>query len=228
MSQQTTTKEFAARLVMAVDGHPLAPASPFGRQSWLREKLKNEAKTPVSANSVHKWMNGTARPREDKIRALARILGVDELWLSMGKSPASKSVEAETQVQGKAAVLLLAGLIEMNGGRVTFLGDEQPGDLHANIGNRQITIIVVTPDSRGTSQTVVVSEPVGNARIVAVCPAANNHTVGIDLFDLTAAPRQSFGGYSIIQLERRKDGKMKAEGVRGLFGPLDSVLSLVD
>lgn len=230
MSQETT-KEFSARLRMAVEGHPLAPDTPFGRQSWLREKLAREAKIEVSANAIHKWMNDASRPREDNIRAIAKVLNVDELWLSMGKTPGNKS-DTQGPDPGKATsagVMILGGLIEMAGGRVIFPGKEDPADIRATIDGQDVGIVVVVCDAAEPVNAIMVQEPVGDTRVIGVTRRCHTGaaTVMFDINDFTKAPRKSFGGYSILQVERQATGKFKVEGAEDLYARLESVAELV-
>ncbi len=215
---------------MAVDGHPLAPPTPFGRQAWLRERLEKEAKIKVSANAVHKWMHGTSRPREDTIRALARLLSVDELWLNMGRTPtdnygAQPAATDPGATSGvKPAALTLAGLVQMAGASVVFAAKDEAADLYLDFGSGRMGVIAVAPEERQGSLLAVISEPVGDNRIVAIL--RGNRTacsVCLSVFDLTEVPRQNFGGYSVLSMEARKDGRLKVQGVKNLVSPLGSV-----
>lgn len=230
MSQETT-KEFSARLNIAVEGHPLAPESVFGRQAWLREKLKREARIDVSPNAIHKWTGGMAKPREDNIRAIAKVLNVDELWLSMGRTPVSADkTSPKTSAGTNAATLVLGGMIEMFGGRVIFPGRDDPAHIRATVAGKDIGILVVSPEWDQGPCLATVSEPVGDLRIVAVSVAAPKESgpISVDVVNLTAAPRQNFGGFSLVQIERRKDGRFKVEGLKNLLTSMSSVDALVE
>ena len=148
---QETTEEFAHRFGRAVEGHPLAPPTPHGRQRWVLEKLENEAGLTVSPNTMSKWFHGTARPRPDNIRKIARVLKVDEVWLAMGQKPADQMSATMGQAESaKGAVLLVAGLVEMAGGRVTFgAKNDKAADLqitHPDISR------IWAPNTRGTGE----------------------------------------------------------------------------
>lgn len=232
---QETTKEFGARLRMAVNAHPNTPASNFGRQTWLRERLAKEENRKVSANAVHKWMNGDARPREDNIRAIAKLLSIDEAWLSMGITPNSKPATAPAgDMQGSpfgahAGTLLLAGLVQSLGGTVIFAPRDEPvTDLWVDMGKGRQAITVVSPEEHGGSLMAVVTEPVGDNRLIGCfVEPCDNASACLDLYDLTDCPRQKLGGYSIINLERRPGRKLKVEGSRGLVNPAGSITELV-
>ena len=229
-----TTEEFAHRFNRAVEGHPLAPPSAHGRQSWVLEKLEKEAGLKVSANTMSKWFHGTARPRPDNIRKIARVLRVDEVWLAMGQKPVQQSVGGMAGAEAaRGAVLLVAGLIEIAGGRVTFPGkDHAPVDLQVNMAGDQFDAVVVVLTEQGGKTTCIVPEPVKDARILAVAgrvpPAADPCSACINLYDLTDVGRQTFGGFSVIELETRSAGRYKAEGMTRLLAPLESVEKIAD
>lgn len=229
---QETTQEFSSRLRRAIEGHPLAPPTPYGQQAWLLEKLNKEANVEVSRNAMSKWFNGQARPRSDNIRKIAQVLKVDEVWLSLGRKPTVKSETPENAAKLRGSTLLLAGLIEAKGGRVTFPGpDHAPVDLTVNIAGRSLDLIVVTLTESGGKYSAVVNEPTGDARVVAVgvnqftenCPT----TMCVEVYDLTDVPRQKFGGFSVLELERRKGAKLKHQDLRNLLAPLGTLEEMV-
>jgi transcriptional regulator with XRE-family HTH domain len=222
-----TTEEFAVRFKLAVEGHPLAPVSAHGRQRWVLDKLKTEASLKVSPNTMSKWFHGTARPRPDNIRKIAKVLKVDEVWLSMGRKPKEQTAAALDSAEGaRGAVLMMAGLIEMNGGRVSFLGKEQaPIDLHVNIGGDQFGAVIVVLSEQGASASCVVPEPVGEARILAViqCPV-EGVTAAVRIYDLTPIPRITQGGFSVMQLDRcERDDVFKGRGNGVEIAPLKTL-----
>ncbi len=229
---QYTTAEFAYRLEVALEGHPHAPATPHGRQSWLRRTLRDQTGRDVSPNTVHKWCRGTARPRADAMRDLARVLNVDEVWLSMGVKPsAATTVSDENVAAARAATLLVAGLIESAGGRVTFPApDDSVVSLYANVGDSSLGIVAVAPQSPGDNPVFIVPEPAEDNVVVGVVmqSPANGYagTALIELLDLTDAPRENLGGFSLARLEGRKNHAYKVDGRRGLIRPLSHVSEL--
>jgi len=220
---QETTQEFSFRLTQAVEASPLAPPTPHGRLSWLQRELERGG-TKVSVNTVHKWCHGLSRPREDKIRALAKTLKVDEVWLALGRKPVDAHRQSDANMsKAKGAVLLLAGLIEVHGGKVTFpANSESTPHLWANINGEQFGVIAVTPQGQdGAKVSFIVPEPVGPHRVLAVVNTGKS--LSATLFDLTDVPRQSLGGFSVVTLETRKGNKFKVEGQHGLLSPMASV-----
>ncbi|WP_137860878.1 hypothetical protein [Variovorax sp. 3P27G3] len=53
----------------------------------LAEALLSEFPEGLSIQSVHKWVNGTAVPRPDRLAVLASWLDVSEHWLRFGPDP---------------------------------------------------------------------------------------------------------------------------------------------
>jgi hypothetical protein len=138
-------------------------------------------------------------------------------------------VEAQT---ARGAVLLVAGLIEMAGGRVTFPSKgEGAVDLQVNMKGDQFDAVIVVLSKQGNVSSCVVPEPVKDARIIAVvCHAAEGTaaSAGVNLYDLTDVDRQSLGGFSVIQLEGQDNARFKAPGVSRLLAPLESVEKIAD
>jgi transcriptional regulator with XRE-family HTH domain len=224
---QETAKEFGERLSLAVEAYPSAPPTPHGRLSWLQRELEKHAGVKVSVNTVHKWMHGLSKPRDDNLRALARLLKVDEVWLTLGRQPTNATRPPEATVhQARGAALVVAGLIEMRGGRFSFPAEAKGGpDLVVNLGPAQFGIQVVTPQQTGKTLAFLVREPVGDACILGVLPdePCPDGGMRLDMIDLTKAGRQSLGGYSIVELETRPGGRFRAQGVPRLLTPIKSL-----
>lgn len=229
---QMTTEAFGQRLQVAVASHPQAPVSPFGRQRWLLDRLAKEAGLRVSANTVHKWFNGMSRPREDNIQKIAHVLSVDEVWLALGRIPTPESkANVEEAAKASGGVLVLAGMIELLGGKVTFAPQDEPGvSLWANIGNKRIGLTVAMMTQREGKVSFIVPEPASDKIVgLAVGPARGCQATGcLDILDLTNADRQNHGGFSIISGELRDNGKIKVEGQRNLLSPLSDMKCLAE
>lgn len=143
-------KLFAKRLREACDGHPHIPAYGQGRQEWIRQKLG------VSSEASRKYFAGLSRPKPDKMRVLAKILEVDEAWLSLGIVPdMSPAEKRERNAQADGAVNVVAGLIQLNSGHIAFPGDRDPRaeyvDMYAIMRGQQYAIHVslakqISPD----------------------------------------------------------------------------------
>jgi len=100
----------------------------------------------------------------------------------------------------------------------------------ANIGDASLGLVTVARQSSEDDPVFIVPEPVGDNRIVGVMlrhkPEGCVGTARFDLMDLTDAPRQNLGGFSIIRLSSRKNGRFNVEGQRSLLRPLSSVEEL--
>ncbi len=222
---QTTTEEFGHRLSQALEACPTAPPNPHGRLSWLKRELERQG-TKVSVNTVHKWCHGYSRPREDKIRALAKVLKVDDVWLSLGRKPIETPAKvSEGAARAKGAVMMLAGLIEVAGGRVTFPNTDSTPHLWVNLNEEQFGAVIVTPQGRDNATvSFVIPEPVGEFKVLAV--VSEPGLMNMQILDLTEVRRELFGGFSVVKLDCRKGGKFKAPEHRHLLSPIASVTEL--
>lgn len=225
---QRTTEEFAFRLGQAMDSHPRVPPSQHGRVTWLMRELETVG-VKVSLNTVHKWVNGAARPREDRIRDLAKLLKVDEVWLALGKKPVDDPKAMNERVgQASGAVLAVAGLIELCGGRVTFQSGEGP-HLRVNLSGREIEVVAVAPQVSGDKLSFIVPEPAKNYRIVGViprCAGGEARFRHLELLDITSIERQNFGGFSVLELRRNEKGEVKQPRKRDPLAPLERITEL--
>jgi len=227
---QETTENFGHRLKQAVEVNPHAPASVHGRQSWLRDRLRKEKGITVSANTVHKWMNGASMPRGDNLRAVSEVLEVDEVWLTLGRKPVEKTVSAAAQATGSAKATILAGLIEAAGGRVTFnLSSDSPEDLSVNIDGEHMKIIVAAPQRDKKNVSFILPALPSDARVIAVFLRRGDDYASavIDLFDLTDVERKMFGGFSVLEAEERPGRKLRVPGQRNLLSPVSCVRDLL-
>jgi hypothetical protein len=75
--------EFSARLRAALKDARIE-ASPAVLEKRFNSRY---AGTPVTAQAISGWLNGKAIPRQDKIRVLAAIVGLDPHELQYGGKP---------------------------------------------------------------------------------------------------------------------------------------------
>lgn len=137
--------DFAARLERACIDHPNCPTDLYrGKQKWLREELiALNQNFSVSAEAIRKWFSGETRPRPKMMKAVAKVLNVDEAWLSLGIIPDMTQAEKKKRSRtAEGGALLLAGLIQISGGNSTFpsLGDAAREDLLAIINGDAVEI----------------------------------------------------------------------------------------
>lgn len=137
--------DFAARLERACIDHPHCPTDLYrGKQKWLREELSAlDQGFSASAEAIRKWFAGESRPRPKMMRAVAKVLNVDEAWLSLGIMPDMTQTEKKKRSRtAEGGALLLAGLIQISGGNSTFPspGDADREDLLAIINGDAVEI----------------------------------------------------------------------------------------
>ncbi len=192
-----TTQEFAHRRAPAFQSCPHAPVAEYGRLTWLQRELESRANLKILVNSVRKWVKRMSRPRPDNIREVARIPGVDERWLAMGQNPAAPA-------------------------------DEVTPHLYVNFGADRFGLIVVVPQIAGDEISFIVPEPAKDHRVVGVVTAmgGKDRTFTTSIFDLTASPKQSFGGFSVMQFDRDDKGAMRSKGDTKAAKPINSILEL--
>jgi len=127
--------EFAKRLTLASDGHPMVPPLHSGRLTWVVRELKSRFDEDISVETARKWFHGEAKPRPDKVAKLAQLLEVDVGWLSLGIDATMQPRERKIRnAIADGAVNVVAGLIQMDGGYPAFPTEaETVVDLHAII-----------------------------------------------------------------------------------------------
>lgn len=139
-------KAFAKRLEIACESHPHCPTDQYrGKQKWIYEQLDKEFGLKVSAEAVRKWFAGESRPRPKVMANLARLLEVDEAWLSLGIRPTlTPREQKQRNALAEGAVNLVAGMIQMGGGHIAFPEDFS-ADIFAIISGKQVSIDVALP-----------------------------------------------------------------------------------
>ena len=215
MSQ--TTAEFAKRLNAALSACPAAPAERYGRASWLARELAKSG-VIVSLNTTYKWTVGAARPRADRMAALSRLLGADEVWLTLGREPGSAhgpgsaNGHAPVDAHGAgSAVLIAAGLLETLGARVLF-GSPREGEPHltASILGEEIDFVVGSPIARTAEGWTFALPATPGTRPLGVLTKDGRTS----LLDLKDAARPASGGVLIAAIRMTSPG-MYEDAVEG-------------
>jgi hypothetical protein len=120
-SESPPEEAFGKRLTHACDNHPECPPLHHGRLVWMVENLKKRFDATISTEAARKWLAGEGLPRPRRISMLAELLLVDEAWLSIGdKSDDAADHRSARNATAGGSVNLIAGLIELHGGRVAF------------------------------------------------------------------------------------------------------------
>ena len=103
--------------------------------------------TPVTIESVRKWLHGEARPRPDRMKALAKVLRVDEGWLALGLAPEPTPEQRSSRnILADGAINLVAALLQLSGAAIAFIEPHQAqadyADFHAIMRGRSYLIKV--------------------------------------------------------------------------------------
>lgn len=135
----TPAKDFAQRMQLACDGNLDVPPPNYGRLGWFQRQFEDRGIT-ISPETVRRWFAGEARPRHKMIHTLAQVLQVDEAWLAVGTSPELSNKEQRVRnAAAGGAINMVAGMIEMCGGRAAF---PKEGDARAESAKIDITAII--------------------------------------------------------------------------------------
>lgn len=127
--------EFARRLTQACDESPLVPEHGRGRQVYLAKKLK------VTQEAVRKWLVGESLPRPDKIGDLAKVLGVDPVWLQLGTSPLEIAEKRQVALRGDAAVYGVMSYLLLAGYHVAIPAGDEKVDIFAIKHGTQLAVL---------------------------------------------------------------------------------------
>jgi len=125
ISTDVITEGFARRLTSTCDNHPHVPPLHRGRLTWLQTELDNRFGLEVSTETIRRWFAGDSLARPAKMARLAELLGVDVAWLSLGvESSISFKERRMRDATADGAVNVVAGLIQMDGGKPAFPADD--------------------------------------------------------------------------------------------------------
>lgn len=164
MARKTTQKKtakkkirdeaFAKRLQLACDNHPHCPALHHGRLTWIVREFESRFKITITTETARKWCAGEVRPRRQSMTMLAELLLVDEAWLSIGNEGETTADERKARnVMAGAAVNLVAGMIELDGGHPAYPEPTDPKakdiDIYAIIRGAQYAFKVAVGHSEG-------------------------------------------------------------------------------
>ena len=187
-------KAFARRLEIACEGNPHCPTDQYrGKQKWVYDNLAEQFEINVSPEAVRKWFAGETRPRRAAMSALARLLEVDEAWLTLGVKPDLTPVEQRIRnAETTGAANLLAGLIQMNGGNIAYPEGESTVSMFAIIKGRQYQVeAILAFDLGGGRLRFTPSIEHGRHMVIGVVPTAN--PLHFRLIHLTSALIEAHG-----------------------------------
>lgn len=150
-------KEFGKRLTAAADDHPNVPPHAHGRLQWFVDAFAKK-NVDLTIQTASRWLDGGFRPRPDKIRILAELLGIDESWLALGVEGAvTVSDLKQMRAASSGAAMVVAGYIRMRGGSVAFPEPDDPRaeqiDMYVIAAGRQRQVKVALAEG-GSSDLV--------------------------------------------------------------------------
>ncbi len=135
---QIAMNQFASKqLASNPNGRPIKGGADLARQF----NLKHPGESGVSVQAVHKWLNGYAIPRGDKIKTLATWLGVSEHWLHYGPPPetpvSAKRTRSEMQEEYTPSpqILVLANRIKALPEHQRYLVEQLVGEFYGKLPN---------------------------------------------------------------------------------------------
>lgn len=199
-------KEFAKRLEIACENNPHCPTEQYrGKQKWVYDSLEEQFGIKVSPEAVRRWFAGEMRPRPKTIAALARLLDVDTAWLTLGTKPDMQPKEQKARnAVADAAVNLVAGIIQMQGGHVAFPeANEADVDMFAIINGRQHAIEVRLEFKMDSmKRRFMVRRDSGKNLVIGVVPLEIETGFGFQLLLLDPKQGDSRGDFSEIIVER--------------------------
>jgi len=149
---------FAERMEQACSAHPVCPPLHRGRLRWIADEMRGKFKLSITTETVRKWTYGEARPRDQKLMALAQLLNVDPTWLRHGvDSELDPREKRARNAVADAAVNIVTGLIQMDGGVPAFpTGPDADSaiDLYAIIKGMKYNLHVTAGDIRNEDEVV--------------------------------------------------------------------------
>jgi hypothetical protein len=123
---------FAMRMKRACDANPLIPDENGGRLVWIKDRMNDEG-MDVSLQSVHRWYHGRARPRQQKLLLLAKVIAVDESWLSLGRLDEIVSRRSKPQKPVlDGSVYVAIGLMQLSNISCAWPDEDDPTASYVN------------------------------------------------------------------------------------------------
>lgn len=202
-------QEFAKRLQLACEQCDACPTEqPRGKQKWLYEALDKQFGTKVSPEATRKWFAGESAPRQPTIRQIAKILNVDFAWLAVGTKPdMTEQEKRQHNLKVSGAVNVVAGIIQSNGGSVSFAGGERD-ELTAIIEGGLYVIEIRSPIIEDAEEgTYRITPKINTNTLLCVIPGIplGRMTILHIPSDVVREQGENRGGY--WEVEIRNDGK---------------------
>jgi len=196
-------KGFAKRLNEACDGHPHVPEYGHGRQEWVKKVLS------ISSEAARRYFSGASRPKQDKMKKLAKALEVDEAWLSLGITPDLEPAEKRVRsAQVEGAVNAFMGVMQLNGANCAFPDDKDPRaefvDFYAILRGKQTAFHIALAKKISDGQfKFVVPRDYDRCTVVGIVHTQPMVCTALLLpFDLIDKHKVRRGGYFEVTMSR--------------------------
>lgn len=216
---------FAKRLQLACDNDPLCPPLHYGRLTWIVRQFEERFHETITTETARKWMGGEVRPRQKSMGLLAQLLNVDHAWLSIGSAGETVEERKARNVMAGAAVNLVAGMIELDGGHPAYPEPADPKgkdiDIYAIIKGAQYKFkVAVGHNESGKSYQFAIPS---NYKDVFVIGLVRNGPFSFDLLELDGDVinkyKQNKGSHVSVTAEKRgANYAVGGEKVRQLSG----------
>lgn len=193
--------DFAKRFNQVCDDNPMIPPYNYGRLRWVKDELESRFKVKVSPETVRKWLAGESKPRTDKMRLLAELLGVDVGWLSFGSEPdLSPSERMDRALSTNGAINIVSGFIIMAGGSCALPDEGEDIDILGILSGKQLRIEVAYMASAGAKLEFRVSKAYRKHKVIAVVQTSS---VSVEMFQVPTGIIEQAGdeGVEWVDLE---------------------------
>lgn len=169
VSPKMTT--FAQRLQMACSEHPDIPDYGKGLQTEIAKQMK------VSQEAVRKWLSGESTPRQPAMIRLAKMLGVEYVWLALGTSETEFAHLKQISARHDGAVHALISFLILRGYNVAFSNDDTDrADVHAiGHGVQRNLALCLTEYIGDWTCNVVTPMPDDSISLIAAIPLHETH-----------------------------------------------------
>lgn len=158
---------FNKRLKEACESNTDIPSYGAGRQSIIAKKMG------VSSEAVRKWFSGESTPRPQAMKALAKILGVDHVWLALGTDYKQTQSLKEVAKISDTAMFAFCGMAMENGYSFAVNDDNTIGADLILVKQGDILYAKLLPvDIRNKSQVKLPKSPSGD-KITKIIAARN-------------------------------------------------------
>ena len=203
--------EFAKRLLATLEAHPDVPGKHFGQQLWLRDNMAKRQNVDVTKETIRKWVTGEAQPKTDKMKALARLLEVDEAWLAFGVTPDLDFRDREKRnVSLAGAANVLMGFIQLEGNIIAFPGEKDSRksfvDFYAIIKGAQYAVHTTLAQAIDGGLRFVVPTTYDECTVIGVCRTTPTTCAFLELTsEIISQSKARKGGSIEIEVKAKGD-----------------------